>query len=56
MTELRDYQIRAVEQIDAANSAIYVLPTGGGKTVIFTSLIKMLAERGERVLILCHRN
>jgi DNA repair protein RadD len=56
MTALRDYQVRAIEQIDAANSAIYVLPTGGGKTVIFTSLIKMLAERGERVLILCHRN
>jgi DNA repair protein RadD len=56
MTELRDYQIRAVEQIDAANSAIYVLPTGGGKTVIFAALIKTLADRGERVLVIGHRN
>jgi DNA repair protein RadD len=52
---LRDYQVRAVQQIDAANSAIYVLPTGGGKTVIFCNLIEYLAARGERVLIICHR-
>jgi DNA repair protein RadD len=52
---LRDYQVQAVQQIDAANSAIYVLPTGGGKTVIFCKLIEALAARGERVLIIVHR-
>ena len=53
---LRDYQVRAVQQIDAANSAIYCLPTGGGKTVIFASLIETLAARGERVLVIVHRH
>jgi superfamily II DNA or RNA helicase len=53
--KLRDYQVRALEQIDAATSAIYVLPTGGGKTVIFCKLIEMLAVRGERVLVIVHR-
>jgi superfamily II DNA or RNA helicase len=52
---LRDYQTRAIEQIDAANSAIYVLPTGGGKTVIFCELVKRRAAVGERVLIITHR-
>jgi superfamily II DNA or RNA helicase len=52
---LRDYQVKAIEQIDAATSAIYVLPTGGGKTVIFCKLIESLAARGERVLIIVHR-
>jgi DNA repair protein RadD len=56
MMSLRDYQVHAVQQIDAANSAIYVLPTGGGKTVVFASLIEMLAKRGERVLVIVHRH
>jgi superfamily II DNA or RNA helicase len=56
MANLRDYQVHAVQQIDAANSAIYVLPTGGGKTVIFASLIEMLAARGESVLVIVHRH
>jgi DNA repair protein RadD len=55
MMELRDYQVRAVEQINAASSAIYTLPTGGGKTVIFCKLIEELAARGERVLVIVHR-
>jgi superfamily II DNA or RNA helicase len=53
--DLRDYQTTAIEQIDAASSAIYVLPTGGGKTVIFCKLIEALAAQGQRILIIVHR-
>jgi hypothetical protein len=53
--DLRDYQTTAIEQIDAASSAIYVLPTGGGKTVIFCKLIEALAAQGQRILIIVRR-
>lgn len=55
MTDLRDYQAQAVERLDQANSALYVLPTGGGKTVIANDLILRNVNRGERVLMLTHR-
>jgi DNA repair protein RadD len=55
VTDLRDYQITAIQQIDATNRAIYVLPTGAGKTVIFCKLIEALAAKGHRVLIITHR-
>jgi superfamily II DNA or RNA helicase len=55
MTGLRDYQARAVEQIEGATKALYVLPTGGGKTVVATSIIERAVERGERALMLTHR-
>jgi superfamily II DNA or RNA helicase len=55
MTDLRDYQTWAVEEIEKATKALYVLPTGGGKTVIATSLIERAVQRGERVLMLTHR-
>ena len=55
MTDLRDYQARAVEEIEKAVRAIYVLPTGGGKTVVATSIIERAVKRGERVLMLTHR-
>ena len=51
MTDLRDYQAQAVEEIEKAIKALYVLPTGGGKTVIAASIM----ARGERVLMLTHR-
>jgi hypothetical protein len=37
--------VTAVQQIEAASSAIYVLPTGGGKAVVFRKLIEALAAR-----------
>src|SRR4029077_11822406 len=40
---------------DRAIKALYVLPTGGGKTVVATSLIERAVQRGERVLVLTHR-
>ena len=56
---LRDYQIEAVEQIEAAiaagQSPLYVLPTGGGKTIIAAAIVDRAVERGQRVLILTHR-
>jgi DNA repair protein RadD len=55
MTELRGYQVDAVERLDRAIKALYVLPTGGGKTVVATSLIERAVQRGERVLVLTHR-
>jgi DNA repair protein RadD len=50
-----DYQIDAVERLDRARKALYVLPTGGGKTVVATTLIERAVQRGERVLVLTHR-
>jgi DNA repair protein RadD len=55
MTELRGYQIDAVERLDRAIKALYVLPTGGGKTIVATTLIERAVQRGERVLVLTHR-
>src|SRR6185312_7971114 len=55
MTDLRDYQAQAVDQLDTAIKALYVLPTGGGKTVVATSIIERAVDRGERVLMLTHR-
>jgi superfamily II DNA or RNA helicase len=55
MTELWDYQVDAVEKIEQTTKALYVLPTGGGKTIIATRLIERAVERGERILVLTHR-
>ena len=57
---LRDYQETGVDQLRAAllsgaSSLCYVLPTGGGKTVVFAYLIAGAAAKGKRVLILAHR-
>ncbi len=34
---------------------LYVLPTGGGKTVVLASVMASLAEQGKRCLFLVHR-
>ena len=57
---LRDYQQNAVDRIRAAYSSgkrrvVFVLPTAGGKTVIFTYMGHAAAAKGKRVLILAHR-
>lgn len=69
MLALRDYQLRALDAIDGWMFAdgiqrqAVVLPTGAGKTVIFSHLAKMwVDQRAERfglpakVLILVHRD
>ena len=60
MKTLRDYQSAGERQIREAFAAgkrapLYVLPTGGGKTTIFSSVAHSAERRSKRVLILAHR-
>ena len=56
---LRDYQMADIAKIDAALDTdvkvLYVLPTGGGKTVVAASIIERAAEANQRVLVITHR-
>jgi DNA repair protein RadD len=57
---LRPYQQEAVANIRQAfserhRSVLFVLPTGGGKTVLFSHITEQAAARGNRVCILVHR-
>jgi superfamily II DNA or RNA helicase len=57
---LRPYQSQAVADLraayaDGARAPLFVLPTGGGKTFTFTYVAESAAARGNRVLILVHR-
>lgn len=56
---LRDYQQQGVQDIRAAlgraRRVCYVLPTGGGKTVIFSYIAWATGRKGTRVMILGHR-
>lgn len=58
---LRDYQETAVVDVRVAfrggkRFVLLVLSTGAGKTVIFSYIAKSAAEKGNRVLILAHRD
>ena len=57
--QLRDYQARLIQGIyEAWKSQTRVmaqLPTGGGKTVIFSTIAEEFIRRSERVLVLAHR-
>jgi len=58
MIELRPYQIEAIEAIETAEKdgtkrQLVALPTGTGKTIIFTTVAK---KRNGRTLILAHRD
>lgn len=57
---LRGYQTDAVNRLRFSLSSgrkapILVLPTGGGKTIIFTYIAEQAQRRGKRVFILVHR-
>ena len=57
---LRPYQAAAVAELRGAFMAghrrvLFVLPTGGGKTVVFSHIAEQAAARGNRVGILVHR-
>jgi DNA repair protein RadD len=61
ITALRDYQERGIADIRAAyaagaQSVLYVLPTGGGKTVVFSFIARAALERRKRTAILVHRD
>ena len=57
---LRDYQVNDVQRLRAAflqgfRAPLYVLPTGGGKTIVFCNIIENAAAKGRRVMVLVHR-
>ena len=57
---LRPYQLQAVAEIRQAyqakhRSVLFVLPTGGGKTVVFSHIAEQAAAKGSRICVLVHR-
>ena len=60
MMQLRPYQEKAKAAIQAewdrgVKKTLLVLPTGTGKTIVFSKLIEDCVREGERVLVLAHR-
>jgi superfamily II DNA or RNA helicase len=59
--ELRPYQQEAREAIQSewdekkVKRTLLVLPTGTGKTIVFSKVIEDRVKKGERVLVLAHR-
>src|SRR5437868_6485146 len=61
--KLYDYQHQAIEEIfkrlkdhPSRYNLLYQLPTGGGKTVIFSEIARrFILDTGKKVLILTHR-
>ena len=58
--QLRPYQHQAVQQIRRAyqqrhRAVLFVLPTGGGKTVVFSHIAEQAAAKGSRICVLVHR-
>ena len=57
---LRPYQLEAIERVRLAflaghRAVLFVLPTGGGKTVVFSHIAQQAAANGHRVGVLVHR-
>lgn len=57
---LRKYQEEAIEKITNSykksnKSPLLVLPTGGGKTIVFCKIAESAIKKGKKVLILVHR-
>lgn len=60
MLALRPYQQNARDAVfrewnDGRARTLLVLPTGTGKTIVFSSIAEECVRRGDRVLILAHR-
>jgi superfamily II DNA or RNA helicase len=57
---LRDYQINLIQNIykqwkEGKTKVIAQLPTGAGKTICFAAIAREFACRGEKVIVLAHR-
>ena len=57
---LRPYQAEAKDAIErewenGRRRTLLVLPTGCGKTIVFSKVIEDCVRQGERVLVLAHR-
>ena len=60
MISLRPYQDQAITGLrdvfsQGLKSSILCVPTGGGKTVIFTTIARSAIKNGNRILIVCDR-
>ncbi len=60
MYALRTYQEQSVDGVRVSylngnRSPLLVLPTGGGKTIVFSHITQEASKRGKSVLILVHR-
>jgi superfamily II DNA or RNA helicase len=57
--QLRSYQLRAVDatfkEWEESSTTLGISPTGCGKTVIFSEVIRRAAEQGKRSMVLAHR-
>jgi superfamily II DNA or RNA helicase len=58
--QLRDYQSDLLDRIESAwfsgnRSILCQLPTGGGKTILFSTLIDRASRNGAKCLVLAHR-
>ena len=49
------HQIREAYRVDGNRSVLFVLPTGGGKTVVFSHIAEQAARKGNRICVLVHR-
>lgn len=57
---LRNYQEEGVTKLReqfarGARRVLFVLPTGGGKTVVFTHIAERAASKGNRICVIVHR-
>ena len=58
---LRPYQQESITKVQKEwqqghRKTLLVLPTGTGKTIVFTKLAEALVKQGQRVLIMAHRS
>lgn len=57
--QLRPYQFEALSAVESelslVRSTLLVIPTGGGKTTVFSELVRRELSRGGRALVLAHR-